>query len=143
MHSICNAYTHNLNILEIYCAYTMYIQSKFLCTYNLNLFDIHGICMVYIMHITSIYLLYDNNNLPGPCTLTHPVLAPGTPHQPAWTYGSCIFPTLLMYQGYQNQLHHERLARCRLSHEWAVRVAEECHETLKTRGTCYISNIYK
>ena len=48
-----------------------------------------------------------------------------------------------MYQGYQNRLHHERLARCPLSHEWAVRVAEECHETLKTRGTCYISIIYK
>ncbi len=41
--------------------------------------------MVYVMHITSIYLLYDNNNLPGPCTLTHPVFAPGTQHQPAWT----------------------------------------------------------
>ena len=36
-----------------------------------------------------------------------------------------------MYQGYQNRLHHERLARCPLSHEWAVLVADECHKTLK------------
>ena len=128
-----------LGILGIYKVYPFQI----FWIYSSKIFDIHGICMVYVMHIASIYLLYDNNNLPCPCTLTHPVLVPGTQHQPAWTYGSWIFPTLLMYQGYQNRLHHERLARCPLSHEWAVRVAEECHETLKTRGTCYISNIYK
>ena len=144
MHSICNAFTHN--ILDIYsiilCIHNIYPIEIF-CIYNLNLFDIHGICMVYVMHITSIYLLYGSNNLPGPCTLTYPVLAPGTQHQPAWTYGSWIFPTLLVYQGDQNQLHHERLARCHLNHEWAVRVANGCLETLKTRGTCYISIIYK
>jgi hypothetical protein len=94
MHGICYAYTHN--ILVIYLAYTMYIQ----CISNRNflyiqfkLFDIHGICMVYVMHITSIYLLYDNNNSAGPCTLTHPVLAPGSHHLPAWTYGSWILHT--------------------------------------------------
>ncbi len=42
---------------------------------------------------------------------------------------------------YQNQLHHERLAA--LSHAWAVRVADACHEILKTRCTCDISCIYK
>ncbi len=45
--------------------------------------------------------------------------------------------------GYQNQLHHERLARCPLSHEWAVRVADKSQETLKTRGTCDINCKYK
>ena len=40
-----------------------------------------------------------------------------------------MFPTLIVYLGYQNQLHHERLARCPLSHEWAVRVADEGHLT--------------
>ena len=141
--------------------YTWYIYDIYWCTcfilgiynvypiqifwiYSSKFFDIHGMCMVvYVMHIKSIYLLYDNNNLPGPCTLIHPVLAPGTQHQPAWSYGSWIFPTLLVYRGYQNQLHHERLARCPLSHEWAVRVAEKSHETLKTRGTCDISCVYK
>ena len=117
---------------DILCIYNVYPIEIF-CIYNLNLFDIHGICIVYVMHITSIYLLYDNNNLPGPCTLTHLVLAPGTQHQPAWTYGSWTFLTLLMYQGYQNRLHHERLARCPLSHEWAVLVAEK---------TSYIPRIF-
>ncbi len=71
----------------ILCIYNVYPIEIF-CIYSLNLFDVHGICMVYVMHITSIYLLYDNNNLPCPCTLTHLVLAPCTQHQPAWTYGS-------------------------------------------------------
>jgi hypothetical protein len=83
------------NIHSIYNVYPI----KFFCIYNLNLFDIHCICMVHVMHITIIYLLYDNNYLPCPCTLTHPVLAPGTQHPPAWTYGSWIFPTLLVYGG--------------------------------------------
>ncbi len=127
---------------DIHSIYHVYPIEIF-CIYNLNLFDIHGICMVYVIHITSIYLLYDNNNLPGPCNLTHPVLAPGTQHPPAWTYGSWIFPTLLAYRVYQNQLYHERLARCPLSHEWAVQVAEKSHETLKTRGACDINSMYK
>jgi hypothetical protein len=86
IYGICMVYyTHN--ILEIYLAYTMYIIEIF-CIYCLIFLYIHGICMVYVMHITSIYLPYDNNNLPGPCTLTHPILAPCTQHPPAWTYGS-------------------------------------------------------
>ncbi len=35
--------------------------------YNLNLFDIHGICMVYVMHFTRICFLYANIDLPCPC----------------------------------------------------------------------------
>ncbi len=78
MHGICNAYTHN--ILEIYIAYMhgicMYMQCLYtqytcyilgmynvypieiFCIYSLNLFDIHGICMVYEMLIHTIYLRY-------------------------------------------------------------------------------------
>ena len=126
---------YNLHIQCISNRNFLYIQLKFIW----YIWYMHGICNAYNKYIP----IYDNNNLPGPCTLTHPVLVPGTQHQPVWTYGSWIFPTLLMYQGYRNRLHHERLARCPLSHEWAVRVADECHETLKTRGTCYISCIYK
>ncbi len=42
-------------------------------TYNLNLFDMHGICIVYVLHITSIYVIYHNRS-----TLIYLVLAPVT-----------------------------------------------------------------
>ncbi len=54
---------------DIQCICNVYVIEIF-CIYNLNLFDIHGICMVYVMHITSIFFLYDK--------LTYPVLAPFT-----------------------------------------------------------------
>ncbi len=123
MIGLFNAYTHH--IFEAYLACTMYIQLKFYVYEFQIIWYIYGICMVCVKHITSIYLSYDNNNLPSPCTLTHPILAPGTQHPPARRYGSWIFPTLLVYRRYQNQLHHERLARCPLSHEWAVLVADK------------------
>ncbi len=45
-------YTRNMNV--IFITYTMHIQS----TVSLNLFDMHGICMVYAMLIHTTYLLY-------------------------------------------------------------------------------------
>ena len=50
-----------------------------------------------------------------------------------------MFPTLIVYQGYQNQPHRVDLARCQLCHERAARLVDECHETLKKRGSSNIS----
>ncbi len=66
MYNTCDAY--NQKILEIYLAYTRYIQINSIesfCIYSLNLFDIHaitwymhGICKAYTYNILEIYLVY-------------------------------------------------------------------------------------
>ena len=50
-----------------------------------------------------------------------------------------MFPTLIVYRGYQNQPHRVDLARCPLCHERAAHLGDECHETLKTTGSSNIS----
>ncbi len=46
MHSICIANTQNIHVYVI----------EIFCIYSLDLFDIHGICMVYVLHIHNVYL---------------------------------------------------------------------------------------
>ncbi len=50
-----------------------------------------------------------------------------------------MFPTLIVYQGYQNQPHHVDLACCQQCHERAVCLGDECQEPLKTTGSSNIS----
>ena len=49
-----------------------------------------------------------------------------------------MFPTLIVYQGYQNQLHRVDLARCQMCHEREARLVDGSLEILKTRGSSYI-----
>jgi hypothetical protein len=50
----------SLGISCICYVYDMYIicAIHFFCIYNLNLFDIHCKCIVYVLHVTSIYVIH-------------------------------------------------------------------------------------
>ncbi len=121
------------------------------CTYKLNLFDIHGIYIVYVSNITSIYVTYHRPSIKSPWKTLKVLedyrggqIETGT-HQSAWTYWTWMFPTLLVSWEYQNQLHHVRLACCPLRHQKAARGGDECHETLKQKldtSICQLSILY-
>ena len=49
-----------------------------------------------------------------------------------------MFPTLIVYRGYQNQPHRVDLARCQMCHEREARFVDWSLEILKTRGSSYI-----
>ena len=154
-----------MHIQKIYLGYTWHIQWIF----SLKFFDIHSIYTVYVMHIWSINIIFAIKNVPCPCTCHVPFhldsavaewfwqwynlkgledcrgdqIVTGTHHPPAWTYWTWIFPALLVYRGYQNLLHHEHLACCPPSQDWAVPWTDKCHETLQWRGSCNIKWSYK
>ncbi len=60
----CKYKKNTWDILGIYNVYPI----QFFWIYSAKFFDIHSIFIVYIMHISSIYIIYDIKNLPYPCT---------------------------------------------------------------------------
>ncbi len=60
----CINKTITWDIFDIYNVYHIQIFWIF----SLKFLDIHGICIVYVMHKSSINMIYAIKNLPCPCT---------------------------------------------------------------------------
>ena len=67
----------------------------------------------------------------------------GIHYQSASTTWIWMFPTLIVYLGYQNQPHRVDLTHCQMCHEREARLVDGSHEILKKRWFMLYQHVYR